>query len=487
MERWLSGLKRTTGNRVSVDSASRVQIPISPPETGSFEPVFYFTHGEIPMEIKVAKFGGSSLADSAQFIKVGAIVRSDPARRYIVASAPGRSQNFDQKITDQLYTIVQLRDANGNYIPLLKRIFERFQSIKEDLGLTLDLDKEYHQILEAIQEGIGEDYIASRGEYLNAKLLAEFLEYDFVDAHDCILFNARGAFDAEKTNSYLRQVLKKHEKAVLPGFYGAKPDDSIVTFSRGGSDITGSIVARATSAALYENWTDVSGVLMADPGCIKNPRTIEIITYKELRELAYMGAAVLHDEAVFPVRYVGIPINIRNTNKPDDNGTMIVPQASGIIPDTVITGIAGKLGFTSITVEKDRMNAELGFGRRVLGALEDAGLCFEHLPSGIDTMSVIVNSHAFKPLRAKIVSSIFRSTDPDGLTIEEHLALIAIVGRGMKAQKGTATRIFSALQKANINVKLIDQGSSEINIIVGVEEKDFHDAIEAIYYEFVTQ
>jgi aspartate kinase len=439
------------------------------------------------MEIKVAKFGGSSLADSEQFKKVGSIIRSDPARRYIVASAPGRSPQFDKKITDQLYTIVQLRTCDGNYIPLLNKIFNRYRSIKEQLGLTIDLDKEYQEILTQIQEGIGEDYIASRGEYLNAKLLAEYLGYDFVDAADCILFNARGIFDAEKTNAYLRQVLKKHEKAVLPGFYGSKPDDSIVTFSRGGSDITGAIVARATSAALYENWTDVSGVLMADPGCIQNPRTIELITYKELRELAYMGAAVLHDEAVFPVRYVGIPINIKNTNSPEDIGTMIVPNANGVLPQTVITGIAGKTGFTSITIEKDRMNSELGFGRRVLDAIEDVGMCFEHLPSGIDTMSVIVNAHLFKPHRAKIVSAIYRSTDPDSIIIEEHLALIAIVGRGMREQKGTATRIFAALQAANINIRLIDQGSSEINIIVGVEEKDFHDAIRAIYYEFVKE
>lgn len=437
------------------------------------------------MEIKVAKFGGSSLADSNQFKKVGAIIKSDPTRRYIVASAPGRSQEYDKKITDQLYTIVQIRACNGDFRPLLKRVFTRFQSIKETLGLRWNIDDDYHIILDSIEHGASEDYIVSRGEYLNAKLLAEYLDYDFVDAADCILFNGRGIFDSEKTNPYLRQVLKKHERAVLPGFYGAKPDESIVTFTRGGSDITGAIVARATSASLYENWTDVSGVLMADPACVSNPRTIDLITYRELRELAYMGASVLHDEAVFPVRYVGIPINIKNTNRPEDRGTLIVPNAEDQVPESVITGIAGRLGFTSITVEKERMNTELGFGRRVLGAIEDAGLCFEHLPSGIDTMSVIVNSHAFKPHRAKIVSTIYRTTDPDGLTIDEHLALIAIVGRGMKRQKGTATRIFSALRDANINIKLIDQGSSEINVIVGVEEKDFHNAIQAIYQEFV--
>jgi aspartate kinase len=291
--------------------------------------------------------------------------------------------------------------------------------------------------------------------------------------------------DSEKTNEVLKQLLKAYPRAVIPGFYGSMPDGTVTTFSRGGSDITGSIVARAAAATLYENWTDVSGFLMADPRCIENPRSIPIITYKELRELAYMGATVLHEEAVFPVRYVGIPINIRNTNKPEDPGTLIVPNADDQIPDTVITGIAGKLGFVSVSIEKDMMNSEVGFGRRILEVFEKNGMCFEHLPSGIDTMSIIVNAHDFKPKRSTIIADIYRATDPDALVLDEHLALIAVVGRGMVRAKGTAARIFGALAAADINIKMIDQGSSEINIIVGVEEKDFNAALRAIYNEFV--
>lgn len=437
------------------------------------------------MEIKVAKFGGSSLSDASQFEKVANIIAQDPTRRYIIASAPGRNANYPRKVTDQLYSVSQIRLTGGDYEGTLGRVFERFLEIREALGLKTDLEAEFEAIRQRIARGACEDYIVSRGEYLNSKLLSDYIGYDFVDAANGILFNNRGSFDSEKTNPHLRQLLKGHERAVIPGFYGSKPDDTIVTFTRGGSDITGAIVARATSAVLYENWTDVSGVLMADPGCIKNPKTIPVITYKELRELAYMGAAVLHDEAIFPVRYVGIPINIKNTNAPNEPGTLIVPRADQTVPKTVITGIAGRMGFTSISVEKDMMNTEIGFGRRVLEAVEDCGLCFEHLPSGIDTMSVIVNSHDFKPHRAKIVSDIYRMTNPDALIIDEHLALIAIVGRGMAHNTGTAGRIFASLAKAKISVKLIDQGSSGINIIVGVEEKDFHDAIAAIYYEFV--
>ena len=263
------------------------------------------------------------------------------------------------------------------------------------------------------------------------------------------------------------------------------PDGQVTTFSRGGSDITGSIVARASAATLYENWTDVSGFLMADPRCVNNPRRIEIITYKELRELAYMGATVLHDEAVFPVRYVGIPICIKNTNRPDDPGTLIVPGAEEIIPDTIITGIAGKTGFVAVTIEKDRMNLELGFGRKVFEVFEKYGLCIEHLPSSIDSISVIVNANQFKPLRSSIIADIYRATDPDSLVIDEHIAMIAVVGRGLVRNKGTAARIFRALAESKINIKMIDQGSSELNIIVGVEEKDFHAALRAIYAEFV--
>ncbi len=437
------------------------------------------------MELKVVKFGGSSLADAAQFQKVAGIIRADDARRYVIPSAPGKRFDGDEKVTDLLYALHRAYGGEGDPVPLFTKIKKRFDEIIAALQLNLSLDCEYLKIEKDLEKGAGADYAASRGEYLNGIILSAYLGFTFIDAATCIFFRADGQLDAEKTNNYLKGLLKAYPKAVIPGFYGIMPDGQVTTFSRGGSDITGSIVARASAATLYENWTDVSGFLMADPRCVNNPRRIEIITYKELRELAYMGATVLHDEAVFPVRYVGIPICIKNTNRPDDPGTLIVPGAEEIIPDTIITGIAGKTGFVAVTIEKDRMNLELGFGRKVFEVFEKYGLCIEHLPSSIDSISVIVNANQFKPLRSSIIADIYRATDPDSLVIDEHIAMIAVVGRGMVRNKGTAARIFRALAESKINIKMIDQGSSELNIIVGVEEKDFHAALRAIYAEFV--
>lgn len=437
------------------------------------------------MELKVVKFGGSSLADAAQFQKVAGIIRADDARRYVIPSAPGKRFDGDEKVTDLLYALHRAYGGEGDPLPLFTKIKKRFDEIIAALQLNLSLDCEYLKIEKDLEKGAGADYAASRGEYLNGIILSAYLGFTFIDAATCIFFRADGQLDAEKTNNYLKGLLKAYPKAIIPGFYGIMPDGQVTTFSRGGSDITGSIVARASAATLYENWTDVSGFLMADPRCVNNPRRIEIITYKELRELAYMGATVLHDEAVFPVRYVGIPICIKNTNRPDDPGTLIVPGAEEIIPDTIITGIAGKTGFVAVTIEKDRMNLELGFGRKVFEVFEKYGLCIEHLPSSIDSISVIVNANQFKPLRSSIIADIYRATDPDSLVIDEHIAMIAVVGRGMVRNKGTAARIFRALAESKINIKMIDQGSSELNIIVGVEEKDFHAALRAIYAEFV--
>lgn len=437
------------------------------------------------MELKVVKFGGSSLADAAHFQKVAGIIRADDARRYVIPSAPGKRFDGDEKVTDLLYALHRAYGGEGDPVPLFTKIKKRFDEIIAALQLNLSLDCEYLKIEKDLEKGAGADYAASRGEYLNGIILSAYLGFTFIDAATCIFFRADGQLDAEKTNNYLKGLLKAYPKAVIPGFYGIMPDGQVTTFSRGGSDITGSIVARASAATLYENWTDVSGFLMADPRCVNNPRRIEIITYKELRELAYMGATVLHDEAVFPVRYVGIPISIKNTNRPEDPGTLIVPGAEEIIPDTIITGIAGKTGFVAVTIEKDRMNLELGFGRKVFEVFEKYGLCIEHLPSSIDSISVIVNANQFKPLRSSIIADIYRATDPDSLVIDEHIAMIAVVGRGMVRNKGTAARIFRALAESKINIKMIDQGSSELNIIVGVEEKDFHAALRAIYAEFV--
>lgn len=433
---------------------------------------------------KVVKFGGSSLASAEQFKKVGAIIRADKERKFVVPSAPGKRFSDDIKVTDMLYACYDLAEAGKDFKENLKAIQARYQEIIDGLALTLSLEDEFKTIEKNFKNKAGNNYAASRGEYLNGVIMANYLGFEFIDAATVILFDENGEYNAEKTNELMRARLEGVEAAVIPGFYGAYEDGTVKTFSRGGSDITGSIVARAIKADVYENWTDVSGFLIADPRIIYKPQGIETITYKELRELAYMGASVLHEDAIFPVRTEGIPINIRNTNAPDDNGTWIV-ESTCQKPRYVITGIAGKKGFCSVNIEKDMMNSEIGFGRKVLQAFEDNGISFEHVPSGIDTMTVFVHQDEFMHKEQKVVSAIHRMADPDAIDIEADLALIAVVGRGMKSMRGTAGRIFSALAHANVNVKMIDQGSSELNIIIGVANSDFETAIKAIYDIFV--
>ncbi|MDE7014782.1 MAG: aspartate kinase [Kineothrix sp.] len=433
---------------------------------------------------KVVKFGGSSLASAEQFIKAGDIIRSDKERRYVVPSAPGKRFGKDTKVTDMLYGCYAKAEAGEAFAEDLKMIRERYEEIIHGLQLDLSLADEFAAIEEKFREKAGEDYAASRGEYLNGIVMASYLGYEFIDASTVILFDENGEFESEKTNKVLAERLSHVECAVIPGFYGAYEDGKVKTFSRGGSDITGSIVARAVKADVYENWTDVSGFLVADPRIIKNPVGIETITYRELRELSYMGATVLHEDAIFPVRREGIPINIRNTNCPEEKGTWIV-ESTCQKSKYVITGIAGKKGFCSVNIEKDMMNSEIGFGRKVLQAFEDYGISFEHVPSGIDTMTVFVHQDEFINKEQKVVSAIHRLADPDTIDIESDLALIAVVGRGMRSTRGTAGRIFSALAHANVNVRMIDQGSSELNIIIGVSDEDFENAIRAIYKIFV--
>lgn len=436
------------------------------------------------MQVKVIKFGGSSLADAEQFKKVADIIREDPARRYVVPSAPGKRFKDDSKVTDMLYACFEKAMRGEDFNADFDKIIERYEAIIAGLGLTLDMTKEYDRIKGAFMHQPGRDYAASRGEYLNGIILAAYLGFDFIDAASVIFFQENGSFDGERTNVTLSAILRNHKQAVIPGFYGSMPNGTIKTFSRGGSDVTGSIVARAVHADIYENWTDVSGFLMADPRVVDDPKGIETITYRELRELSYMGATVLHEEAIFPVRFAGIPINIRNTNRPSDPGTMIVSTTTDY-SSNVITGIAGKKGLSVIHIEKDMMNAEVGFGRKVLSVLEDSKVPFEHLPSGIDTMSVVVNTACIDEIRDQVVRSICLKTTPDSVAIEDGLALIAIVGRGMARSKGTAARVFTALSKADINIRIIDQGSSELNIIIGVDETDYENALRAIYAEFV--
>ena len=441
------------------------------------------------MGIKVAKFGGTSLADAAQFRKVQAIVAADPQRRYIVPSAPGKRYAQDRKITDLLYLCHAHMRQRVPADEIFGLIAGRYLELVADLGLKLDLRPALDQIKAQLADdhcnGGSADFAASRGEYLSGLILATLLGYDFIDAADVIAFDAHGKFDSELTQQRMSQRLARHPRAVVPGFYGGAANGYIKTFSRGGSDISGAIVARGVNAEVYENWTDVNGLLMADPRIVTNPRPMDLITYRELRELAYMGATVLHDEAIFPVRKAGIPINIRNTNDPAHPGTMIVRDASPVTNHPAITGIAGRKDFTVIAVEKAMMNSEIGFGRRLLGVLEDHGVSYEHTPSGIDTMSVVVADAQLVDKLDDVLRDIRAVCQPDALDVYPHMALIATVGRGMAHTPGMSARLFGALGAAGVNIRMIDQGSSELNIIVGVASADFEKAVRAIYQAFV--
>lgn len=426
------------------------------------------------------------MADADKFRQVAQIIRQNGDRRYVVVSAPGKRFKGDFKVTDMFYLCYEKAEAGENIDVLFNEIAERYNAIIDELGLSISLEREFTKIRNGMYNMTGRDYAASRGEYLNAKILAAYLHYDFIDAREVIFFNNDGTFNSEYTNDVLCARLKRHERAVFPGFYGAMPNGTIKTFSRGGSDITGSIVARAANAELYENWTDVSGFLMADPRIVDNPKIITTITYRELRELSYMGATVLHEDAIFPVQIAGIPINIKNTDRPQDRGTMIVAETPEYDTKKIITGIAGRKGFTAINISKDLMNVEVGFGRRVLGVLEKKNISFEHLPSGIDTMSVIVKNSELTGKLDYVLNGIQQEACPDSISVEEGIALIAVVGRAMVKSKGIAAKVFKAVAEADINVKMIDQGSDELNIIIGIDEDDFENAIRAIYAEFVS-
>jgi len=440
------------------------------------------------MALKVVKFGGSSLADAEHFRKAAAIVRAEDSRRYVVASAPGKRGDGDEKVTDMLYQCFDLAQEDQSIDAVFSRIEKRYEDIIADLGLKLSLKEQFATIKTLIENKVGRDYVASRGEYLNAMVLAEYLGFPFVDAADLIRFQDDGSFDAGKTQRKAGEKLQKFDRAVIPGFYGRMHNGTIRTFSRGGSDVTGSIIARAVGADLYENWTDVSGMLMADPRLVKDPKPIDIITYRELRELSYMGATVLHDAAIFPVREASIPINIRNTNAPADPGTLIVPWVDEEdMPPHMITGVAGKHGFAAINIEKSLMNNELGFVLRVLEVLEKNGVSFEHIPSGIDTLSVVVDEESMGGREEAILRELEEAVGADSVSLERGLALIAVVGRGLVRAKGSAGRVFTSVARAGVNVKMIDQGSSELNIIIGVDDGDYIAALNAIYREFVRE
>ncbi len=434
---------------------------------------------------KVCKFGGSSLADAAQLRKVREIIRSDPARRYVVPSAPGRSPSHEHKLTDLLYLCHSHVRESLPFAEVFGHVGDRFKGIARELGLKLDLESELRIISRKIAAGASAAYTASRGEYLCGRILAEFLGFEFVDAAELIRFDKKGRLDAGRTNAAISKRLAGTRRAVIPGYYGRRPDGSVEVFSRGGSDVTGALVARGVRASVYENWTDVSGLRMADPAIVENPLRIETITYRELRELSYMGARVLHDEAVFPVREAGIPVHVLNTNRPSERGTRIVNDAPLPKRHGGVSGIAGRRGFTVIALEKALMNQELGFGRRVLDVFARRGVNYEHTPTGIDSLGVIVESAQLEGKLSEVLDELRRECRPDVIETYPDMALIAVVGRGMARRPGVAAKVFSALGAAGVNIRMIDQGSSEINIILGVETRDFGNSVRAIYRAFV--
>ncbi|SCZ08407.1 aspartate kinase [Alkaliphilus peptidifermentans] len=437
------------------------------------------------MGVKVAKFGGTSLANASQFIKVKEIIMQDKERCFIVPSAPGKRDKEDTKITDLLYLCYTYSDDVKLFNEYFNQLQGRYISIVNELELNVPIKEILEEIKQKIQDGASLDFIVSRGEYINGIILAEYIGYEFIDAAEIIYFNEDGLLDQNKTYTTINKLLSENDNAVIPGFYGSNYNGDIKIFSRGGSDITGAIIACGVEADLYENWTDVSGFLMADPSIVDNPQQIKQITFRELRELSYMGASVLHEETIFPVLNAGIPINIRNTNDPENAGTMIISYSDSASRNG-ITGVAGKKGFTIITIEKNLMNYEVGFVRRILTVLEKHDIYFYHLPTGIDTISLVLEASQIKDIHS-LVKEIQAECKPDSIEIIPGIALIATVGHGMSYTPGIAARLFTALAENNINVRIIDQGSSEINIIVGVEEKDLEAAVRAIYNAYTTK
>ncbi len=437
--------------------------------------------------MKVCKFGGTSMANASTIMRVVDVVLEDPSRQFIVVSAPGKRNSADVKVTDALYACFNEVKKTGNCNKTFATVAKRFRDIVSELDVDVDLEENLEVIKYGIETSTTADYAASRGEFLSAKILAAKLGFEFVDAHDFIKFNEKGELLLDYSLDRVKAKLSTLKNAVIPGFYGSDTKGKVHTFSRGGSDITGAIIARAMAVDVYENWTDVDGFLTADPRIVENPTTITCLSYKELRELSYMGAEVMHPESIFPVHSIGLPINIKNTFNPSHPGTMIVKTVEGAEINNVVTGISGQKGFTIINIEKDMMNNEVGFVRRVLSILEYEGISFEHLPSGIDTMSLVVRDEQLGGKMQTILQKIRESVHADNIEIHSGLSLIAVVGHNMASRLGTAATVFTALADAHINIRMIDQGSSELNIIIGVDTFDYEKAINAIYYAFVTE
>ena len=433
--------------------------------------------------LKITKFGGSSCASAEQFRKVRAIIESDPSRRFVVVSAAGRKTKKDNKITDLLYLCRAHVDYHVDYHPVFEIIRARFLEIKAELGLSTPIEADLDVLCEMLPD-LSVDELVSRGEYFTARLMADFLGFPFVDATDVIAMEFDGSFNFEKTSENLKAVLKEHDCFVMPGFYGKTPDGAVRVMTRGGSDISGSILARCLKADMYENWTDVSGFLMADPRIVENPRNIERITYEELRELSYMGASVLHEDAIFPIREYNIPIHVLNTNRPQDPGTLVLAKIEDDENGPLITGIAGKKGFLSIEIFKRNMSNMVGVVSGTLDVLRKYGVSIEHLPSGIDSFNVVLSRRDVEHNLYDILAEVKEKVSPDSIRVTEPLALIAVVGRNMNARVGSAGKLFTALGAAGVNIRMISQGSSEIDIIVGVSEPDFDKAVRALYDTF---
>ena len=433
------------------------------------------------MKVKALKFGGSSLADAGQIRKACAIIKAEPSRKYVVVSAPGKRFKQDIKVTDLLYAVYNSAAAGEDFYSPLNKVKERYEEIIKELNIDFDLNGEIETIAQHMAETPEKEYVASRGEYLNAKIISAYLEWPFADAEKFVFFDEEHRFMEKESYAAAADYLKKLDHCVIPGFYGIGTNGGICTFSRGGSDITGAIAARAVRAELYENWTDVSGMLTADPGIIEKPQVIDWISYRELRELSYMGASVLHEDAVFPVKGAGIPINIRNTNRPEDPGTMIVAGRPENIRRRVVTGIAGKKGLSNIQIEKSMMNASVGFGAAVLSAIAKYGVSYEHTPTSIDTMSVLVDTKDLDPVRPEVLKEVDKAVKPDRLFIEDGIAVVAVVGEGLYRNVGFAAKLFSIISEAKVNVRMIDVGFNELTIIIGIDEKDYEKAFRAIY------
>lgn len=420
------------------------------------------------------KFGGTSLADAQRFRHAAEIIQADPRRKYVVVSAPGKRSPEDIKITDLLYRFQKSGDP-ADFAP----IEARFRELVAELGIDLDLSSDFEEMRAKPHNA---DYMASCGEYLSARIMAAYLGWPFVDAEFCVHFDEQGQLDAVRTENAIFEKLRELPCAVLPGFYGAMPDGEIHTFTRGGSDITGALVAQAMNCEVYENWTDVDGMLVTDPRIVPQAAPIETITYSELRELAYRGATVLHEDAVLPVRSAGIPIHICNTFRPEAAGSWILPKAGEITQP--VTGIAGRKGYATILIEREKTNSMVGYVRKILSCLENRNISFEHLATGLGSVCLVVPADAIRDCREELEYEIRKAVSPDNITISAGLAMIAVVGRGMVNHPGIAAQLFAALSSIGVSIRVIDQGSTEMNIVVGVDEEVYEDSIMAIYRQF---